>query len=75
MSTNRILLWAVAGAALGTLLYRYLNSENGKQFLSTAGEQLRDITTKATDYAKNAVGGSKTEKQFEGDSVMQNSAY
>ena len=56
MSTSRILLFAAAGAAVGTLLYRYLNTEKGKEFLNTASDSLKDLATKATDYAKNSLG-------------------
>lgn len=56
MSTGRILLFAAAGAAVGTLLYRYLNTEKGKEFLSTASESLKDLAAKATDYAKTSLG-------------------
>jgi hypothetical protein len=76
MSTNRILLLAFAGAAIGSILYRYLNTEKGKEFLDTATDSLKDLTNKATDYAKSTLGGLTQEKnQFQEDSVNQTSAY
>lgn len=56
MSTGRILLFAAAGAAAGTLLYRYLNTEKGKELLNTASDSLKDLASKATDYAKTSLG-------------------
>lgn len=79
MTTNKILLWAVAGAAIGTLLYRYLNTEKGQELLNTATDSIKDLSTKATDYAKNTLGNlkgqGKGQEQFQGDSVSQTSAY
>jgi hypothetical protein len=56
MSTARILLFAAAGAAVGTLLYRYLGTEKGKELLNTASDSLKDLASKATDYAKTSLG-------------------
>ena len=75
MSTNKVLLWAFAGAAIGSLLYRYLNTEQGKQLLNQATDSIKDLSTKATDYAKNAMGNAKKEEQYQGDSVGQTTAY
>jgi hypothetical protein len=54
--TNGILLAALGGAALAALIANYLSTEKGKQLLSAASDTLQDITTKATDFAKNNLG-------------------
>jgi hypothetical protein len=56
MASNRTLLYALGGAAAAALIYRYLNTEKGKELLNTASTSLKDFATKATDYAKENLG-------------------
>jgi hypothetical protein len=58
MSTNKTLLFALGGAAAAAALYRYLGSEKGKELLNSASGLVKDITTKATEYAKNNLGSA-----------------
>lgn len=44
---------AIAGAVLAALLAKYLSTEKGRQFLDSAANTLKDLSTKATDFAKN----------------------
>ena len=54
--TNNILLAAVGGAILAALIANYLSTEKGRQFLDSAANTLKDLTGKATEYAKNNLG-------------------
>jgi hypothetical protein len=54
--TSGILLAALGGAALAAVIANYLGTEKGKQLLNAASDTLSDITTKATDFAKNNLG-------------------
>ena len=54
--TNNILLAAVGGAILAALIANYLSTEKGRQFLDSAASTLKDLTGKATEYAKNNLG-------------------
>lgn len=51
--TTNIALAAVAGAVLAALIANYLTTEKGRQFLDSASETLKDLSGKATEYAKN----------------------
>lgn len=62
MSTNKTLLFALGGAAVAAALYRYLGSEKGKELLNSASGLVKDLTTKATDYAKNNLGSAVQNK-------------
>lgn len=53
MTTRNILLAALGGAAAAAIVTNYLGSEKGKQLLSSASDALKDLTSKATDFAKN----------------------
>ena len=53
---NNILVAAVAGAVLAALIANYLNTEKGRQLLDSAANSLRELTAKATDFAKNNLG-------------------
>lgn len=50
---NNILLAAIGGAIVAALIAQYLSTEKGRQFLDAAGNTLRDLSSKATEYAKN----------------------
>jgi hypothetical protein len=54
--TNGILLAALGGAALAALIANYLGTEKGKELLNAASGKLQDLTSKATDFAKNNLG-------------------
>ena len=54
--TNNILLAAVGGAILAALIANYLTTEKGRQFLDSAANTLKDLSEKATEYAKNNLG-------------------
>ena len=54
--TNNILLAAVGGAILAALIANYLTTERGRQFLDSASSALKDLSGKATEYAKNNLG-------------------
>lgn len=51
-----MLLAAVGGAVLGALIANYLTTEKGRQFLDAASDALRDISGRATEYAKSNLG-------------------
>jgi hypothetical protein len=66
MSRNNVILAALGGAAAAALLVNYLGTEKGKQLLSTASGALKDLTGKATEFAKNNLStlkGSNAETQ------------
>ena len=50
---SNILVAAVAGAVLAALIANYLSTEKGRQFLDSAANTLKDLSGKATEYAKN----------------------
>jgi hypothetical protein len=52
MSRNNMIIGALAGVAAAALVRNYLQTENGKQMLNTASETLKDLTAKATEFAK-----------------------
>jgi hypothetical protein len=62
MSRNNIIIAALAGAAAAALIANYLGTEKGKEFLDTASSTLKDLTGKATEYAKNSLGNLKAQK-------------
>lgn len=53
---SNIWLAAVAGAVLAALIANYLSTERGKQFLDSAANTLKDLSGKATEFAKNNLG-------------------
>lgn len=53
MSRNNIILAALGGAAAAAVLANYLGTEKGKQMLNSASGALKDLTNKATEFAKN----------------------
>ena len=59
MSRNNLILAILGGAAAAALLANYLQTEKGKQFLDTAGDTIKDLSSKATEYAKNNLQGIK----------------
>ncbi len=58
MSTNKTLLLALGGAAAAGLIYRFLGTEKGKEFLNNATDYLKDLGGKVVDYAKSNVAGA-----------------
>ena len=54
--TNSILLAAVGGAVLAALIANYLTTEKGKQFMDSAVKALKEVSGKATEYAKTNIG-------------------
>ena len=53
---SNIVFAAVAGAVLAALIANYLSTEKGRQFLDSATNALKDLTSKATEFAKNNIG-------------------
>lgn len=54
--TNYILLSAVGGAVLAALIANYLTTERGRQFLDSTVNALKEMSGKATEYAKVNIG-------------------
>lgn len=52
---NNILLAALGGAAVGALVANYLSTEKGKQMLESASTAIKDLSGKATEYAKQNI--------------------
>ena len=50
---STLILAALGGAVVAALVANYLSTERGRQFLNSAGESLKDLGGKATEYAKN----------------------
>ena len=50
---SNIWVAAIAGAVLAGLIANYLSTERGRQFLDSASNTLKDLSSKATDFAKN----------------------
>lgn len=50
---NTILLAAVGGAAIAAVLANYLMTEKGRELLNSASGTLKDLSGKASEYAKN----------------------
>lgn len=53
---SNIVVAAVAGAVLAALIANYLSTEKGRQFLESATNALKDLSSKATEFAKNNIG-------------------
>lgn len=53
---STILLAALAGAAIAAVLANYLTTERGREFLHSASGTLKDLSGKATEYAKTNLG-------------------
>lgn len=53
---SNILLAALGGAAVAALVANYLSTERGKELLNSASNTLKDVSSKATEYAKNNLG-------------------
>ena len=53
---SNIVLAAVAGAVLAALIANYLSTEKGRQFLDSASNALKDLSSQATEFAKNNIG-------------------
>ena len=53
---NNILLAALGGAAIGALVASALNTEKGRQMLDSASASIKDLSGKATQYAKENIG-------------------
>ena len=49
---TNILIAAIGGAILAALIAQYLSTEKGRQFLNSAASTLKDLSGKATEYAK-----------------------
>lgn len=58
MSRNKTFLIALGGAAAAAAIYRYLGTERGKELLHSASGLVKDLTSKATDYAKTNIGST-----------------
>jgi hypothetical protein len=50
---NTILLAALGGAAIAAVLANYLMTEKGRELLNSASGTLKDLSGKASEYAKN----------------------
>lgn len=68
---NNILLAALGGAAVGAILASLLSTEKGKQLLESASTTLRDLSDKATDYAKQNLGEVVRETKASVGEVMK----
>lgn len=68
---NNILLAALGGAAVGAILASALSTEKGKQLLESASTTLRDLSDKATDYAKQNLGEVVRETKASVGEVMK----
>ena len=53
---SNIMVAAVAGAVLAALIANYLSTERGRQFLDSAANALKELSGKATEFAKNNIG-------------------
>jgi len=53
---NGILFAALGGAAVGALVASYLSTEKGKQMVDSASGRIKDLSGKATEYAKQNLG-------------------
>ncbi len=53
---NNILLAALGGAAVGALIGSALTTERGRQLMHSAGESIKEMSGKATEYAKQNIG-------------------
>lgn len=53
---NNILLAALGGAAIGALIGTALTTEKGRQMVESASNTIKDLSGKATDYAKQNLG-------------------
>lgn len=53
---NNILLAALGGAAVGALLGSLLTTERGRQMVESASNTIKDLSGKATQYAKENIG-------------------
>jgi hypothetical protein len=63
MSRNNVILAALGGAAAAALIANYLGTEKGKQLLNTASGTLKDLTDKATEFAKSNLTSLKASKE------------
>lgn len=43
----------MAGAVLAALIANYLTTERGRQFLESATNSLKDLSSRATEFARN----------------------
>jgi hypothetical protein len=59
MSKNGLILTALGGAAAAILIANYLQTDKGKELLETASGTIKDLTGKATDFAKNNLANLK----------------
>ena len=53
---NNILLAALGGAAIGALIGSALSTEKGRQMIDSASNTIKDLSGKATEYAKQNLG-------------------
>lgn len=53
---NNILLAALGGAAVGALVASALSTEKGRQLVDSASNTIKDLSGKATEYAKQNLG-------------------
>lgn len=50
------MLAALGGAAIGALIGSALNTEKGRQMVESASSTIKDLSGKATEYAKQNIG-------------------
>ena len=65
MSGKNLLLAALGGVAAAALVTNYFGSERGKQMLSSATGLLKDLSGKATAFAKDNLAGLNTGKNVQ----------
>jgi hypothetical protein len=63
MSRSTLILTALGGAAAAVLIANYLQTERGKELLDTASGTLKDLTGKATEFAKTNLANLKAKKE------------
>jgi hypothetical protein len=59
--SNTIILAALGGAAVAAVLANFLTTAKGKELLDTAADVIKELPQKATEYAKNNLGGAVAE--------------
>lgn len=65
MSRNNVILAALGGAAAAAVLANYLGTEKGKETLNSASALLKDLTSKATEFAKNNLASMKSNQDVQ----------
>lgn len=62
MSRRNLIIAVTGGLAAAAFVTHYFGSEKGKQLLSSARSLLKDLSGKATEFAKDNLSGLSTGK-------------